>query len=226
MLVMRPGQRLYIPGVQVLTPRPVASANWWDVAGQACVAAYQPKGAASLAASYTNLTGNATYNAAPGVAPTHSSADGWTFNGSTQYLTTGVLPNQSYSMIVRFSDVSNNGYICGQLQDSSTFFALSPQRGTGGIVRYAYATTTSDISPGLTVGVLALAGPNRYRNGSADGSFGAVTFIGSVGIHVGAGYSSGSAFAFSACKIQALAIYSTTLSGADVASLTTAINAL
>jgi hypothetical protein len=51
---------------------------WWYVAGQTCVAAYQPIGAPSLAASYVILANPGTYDAAPGVAPTFDAATGWT----------------------------------------------------------------------------------------------------------------------------------------------------
>ena len=75
------------------------------MAGETCIAAYQPKGAADLAASYVNLITPGTYNAAPGTAPTFDAATGWTFNGSTQYLTTGVVPASGYSMLVRVADM-------------------------------------------------------------------------------------------------------------------------
>lgn len=76
-----------------------AAADWWVVPGKTCVAAYQPIGAASLAASYVNLANPGTYDAAPGVAPTWASATGWTFNGSTQYLTTGITPPRGPNMV-------------------------------------------------------------------------------------------------------------------------------
>lgn len=75
----------------VALKRRAAAAGWWQVAGQTCAAAYQPIGAASLAASYVNLANPGTYNAAPGVAPTLA-AGGWSFDGLTQYLTTGIVP--------------------------------------------------------------------------------------------------------------------------------------
>jgi hypothetical protein len=70
-----------------------AAVPWWLAGGVAAanaIAVYQPKGAADLAASYVNLANPGTYDAAPGTAPTFDAATGWTFNGSTQYLTTGV----------------------------------------------------------------------------------------------------------------------------------------
>ncbi len=60
-----------MPGAQVFQSRvtSAAASTWWDNNGaiSGCVAAYQPKGAADLAASYVNLANSGTYNAAPGV---------------------------------------------------------------------------------------------------------------------------------------------------------------
>ena len=79
-----------------------------------CIAAYQPKGAASLAASYVNLANPGTYDAAPVVAPTWDAVNGWVGDG-TQYLNTGVVPAANYSMFVRFSGAPQNVYkaLCG-----------------------------------------------------------------------------------------------------------------
>jgi len=89
-----------------------AAGAWWNLFGAIpnanVVAAYQPKDAANLAASYVNLVTPGTYDAAPGTAPTWDATSGWIFNGSTQYLTTGITPviDQSYSAIVRFTDAT------------------------------------------------------------------------------------------------------------------------
>lgn len=49
-------------------------------------AAFQPIGAASLAASYVSLYNPTTWDAAPVVAPTFDAATGWEFDGATTYL--------------------------------------------------------------------------------------------------------------------------------------------
>ena len=55
--------------------------------------AYQPKGAASLAASYFNLANPGTYNAAPGTAP--SLGQRLTGGRSTQLILSGVGDRRS-----------------------------------------------------------------------------------------------------------------------------------
>ena len=88
-----------------------AAVPWWlsgGISAANCIAAYQPKGAADLAASYVNLANPGTYNAAPGVAPTWAAADGWTFGG-TNYLLCGsaTLNHNDITVIVRADPADN-----------------------------------------------------------------------------------------------------------------------
>jgi hypothetical protein len=70
-------------------------AEVWYLAGGAPmpIAAYQPIGAAGLAASYENLVD--TFDASPGVAPTFDAARGWIGDG-TQYLQFGDLTTTAF----------------------------------------------------------------------------------------------------------------------------------
>lgn len=205
------------------------AAGWWVVAGKTCVAAYQPIGAASLAASYTNLANPGTYDAAPGTAPTWAAATGWTFNGTDQYLTTGVLPViQSWSYIVSFANVVNNyGTLGGGY--SGVEFGIRPTAGPGAsnVVYQSGAAAGLVIAPALTSGVVAFAGNTAYRNGSPEaGSIptGVGTFAN--GLYIAARNNSGTAQSLCAVDIYAFAIYSDTLSGAEVATLSAAMAAL
>lgn len=227
--IFRPGQGLYIPGVTVMQTRPSAAANWWDVAGQTCVAAYAPKGAASLAASYVNLTGNATYNAAPGVAPTLD-ADGWVFNGSTQYLNTGIAINSAgWSAIVRYSNATDSGDRCaiGAIGASEgARFYLSVSTTPAATRYYGYAAL---YGPGVALsasGVMALCAGAMYFDGASDGAISSTWSGTSAALRIGCRNNNGSNIWYYNAKIQALAVYSTTLSAGDVATLTTAMNAL
>lgn len=99
MRIIRAGEHIqHIPGYGISVRESgvaVAESNWWEVAGKTCVAAYQPKGAASLAASYGNLANPGTYTLGPGDAPTFDTALGWTFDGIADWLTqaTGYVLN-------------------------------------------------------------------------------------------------------------------------------------
>jgi hypothetical protein len=203
---------------------------WWLAGGidpAVVVAAYQPKGAASLAASYVNLANPGTNDAAPGVAPTFDAATGWTFNG-TQNLVTGILATGTTTIVARFSDASNNGYLLG-VSETVARLGVSPRRGTGTVVRYLYSSVSSfvDISPGMSAGVLGLAGPNRYRDGASDGAFSAETFTSISQMRIGAATdASAAAFAFFSGNIIAVAIASSTLTAGQVAALSAAMAAL
>lgn len=213
--------------------RAAAAVPWWlsgGVAAGNAVAVYQPKGAASLAASYVNLANPGTYDAAPGVAPTLT-ADGWTFNGSSQYLTTGVVPTGVETVLCRFSNAQNFATeICmfGSQGGSSTIFTIEPSYNNK--VRYRFGSggigVHPDVAPGLTAGVLGMAGRNAYRNGvdenvslSAWSGTGISTYIGAL--HFGAG-----AVLHWPGKIQAVAIYSATLTAAQVAAISSAMSSL
>ena len=202
------------------------AAGWWVVAGKTCVAAYQPIGAASLAASYTNLANPGTYDAAPGVAPTWASGTGWTFNAAlVQRLLTGIVPADGWTAICKFSDATANGNaIFGSYTGNTTRFII--QIGATNITYQQGFYTT--VTPTLTAGVLAISGQRGYRNGTAEGSaISAWSGTATSQIAIGGYATSGTnVVANLTGKIQAVAIYSDTLSGAEVATLSAAMAAL
>jgi len=172
--IIRPNQHVYtLPGYGqriIEADAGVAAVNdWWTVAGKTCVAAYQPKGAASLAASYINLANPGTNNAAPGTAPDWDSTNGWKFNGSDDYLTTGLGPRATWSVLLQFSNMSSNnstyrdmlGYWNGG-SDCFILEAVSAGGTTSMFWNMGYKTTTSV----LTSGNMAMAAYHCYVNGS------------------------------------------------------------
>lgn len=200
--------------------------GWWTIAGQTVVAAYQPKGAADLAASYVNLANPGTYNAFPGVAPTWDAATGWTFD-TTQYLRTGLVPNGSnWSFFARFSDVSINMYVMGGRhgpQDRELAYNLT----AGGHVLYRYGNATVTFyTTAPAYGVIGLAGVDGYLDGSDVVTLASATISGSTQeLYLGKLNNNGVIAGYGGA-IQAVAIYSTTLSAADVAALTTRMQSL
>jgi len=235
-MVLRPGQRVVnVPGIGVsVSRRAVASGgvDWWLAGGAPTpVAVYQPKGAASLAASYVNLANPGTYDAAPGVAPMWAAETGWTFNGSTQYLDTGYAAanTSNKSLIVRYSGVvaSSFGALVGVLDGpASKGWGMQPWRDGTTNVLYISGGSAKQVSPQLAAGVLAIAGTQAYRNGVADGT--AWTYTTWTPYHtVYIGMWRGTLnVSYLACSVQAVAIYETTLTAPQVAAVSAAMAAL
>jgi hypothetical protein len=211
-----------------------AAASWWLSGGISpanAIGVYQPIGAASLAASYTNLANPGTYDAAPGVAPTFNAATGWGFNG-TEYLTTGVQPiqNQIWTMIIRAADVDSgaaNRSAAGAVWNSTAQFRMAFDYNAS-FNRVLYSSNASlSTSPRLPSGVLAIAGRQAYRNGLPDGGLlteqsGTQT----VSLFIGGISNAGTPNEFFIGNIQAVAIYDTTLTGAQVLAVSNAMASL
>ena len=205
-----------------------AAANWWEAGGASgAVAAYQPKGAASLAASYISRANPGTYDAAPGVAPTWASGTGWTFNGSTQYLTTGVAMGSGYTMIARYSGVlAATGSILGARSATPYFYMRPRSSAASGRSQYVWgAASLTGAALNQASGVVAMAGNACYFNGSLEGSVSSTFSGSSVALFVGA-YNNGSPADFFAGNVLAVAIYNTTLTAPQVAAISTAMAAL
>ena len=206
------------------------ASGWWDDSGaiSGCVAAYAPVGSASLAASYVNLQNPGTYNASPGTAPSFDTATGWTFNGTSQWLTTGYTQSaasSTISILVRFSGGSSSGNraLLG-ITDNPPGQNLGIWQRLSGATYFVNGGGPSQPAA-VTSGVLGIATTQGFLNGATyGGAFSAATktwFPLSIGA-----YYSGSVSQFFSGQIQAIAIYNTTLTAGQVATLTTLMNAL
>lgn len=239
--VLRPGQRiLTIPGhgLTVTSGRATLTAggDWWlsgGVAAANAVAVYKAIGAASLAASYDNIAapGNGladgTYDAAPGGAPTLD-ASGWVFDG-TQYLDTGYAPSHPASMIVRFSDLSGSGGPVLLGSSTSTqwqWFALASYYGS--TQRFgAYYTIFTTAALKVLSGVYAITADATYLNGTYDKAVGGTTLGTQRTIYIGTvNETQTGAMRRMIGKIQAVAIYNTTLTAAQIGLISAAMAAL
>lgn len=203
--------------VQVVTP--------WYLAGRVtsgqCVAAYQPKGAASLAESYINLNQPGTYDLKLGVAPSFDPGVGWTGTG-TQYLKTGIIPSATWSALVRFSGTTSGNSTFFGAYTSNIYFVIefAPTYigyGNGGFL-------TKD--PTMTSGVVGFAGQTSYRNGNADGAIPPEVGTHTNQIYVMAFNVAGSLVRPLVGSVQAIAFYNIVLSAPQVLAITTAMQAL
>lgn len=147
------------------------ASTWWDLDGAiaCCVAAYQPKGAANIAASYINLANPGVNNAAPGVAPAHNPATGWTFDGATTWLTTSYDANvNTCSLIVRVANcslVSAGRCAIGDARNS-----LSPGWFNARRYRNGNASILNVGVTNLAAGVMMVTPTEAFLNGASDGA--------------------------------------------------------
>lgn len=212
-----------------------AAADWWQVAGQTCVAAYKAVGALDLATSYVNLANPGTYDAAPGTAPTLGAA-GWVFDGSTQYLTTGIVPanNQQWSILARIDltlpNVVDYRSPIGCASNGPTYFGFEI---TSTYNRTYFSNGNyGSIAPAFGSGILCMAGLAFYVDGVLKGNLGTSAGTPSHELFIGAYNNLGTPIEFWLGTIATIAIYkptepsTTPMSAAEVASLTTRMAAL
>lgn len=223
--------RVFSPTFQPKSQAAAAASSWWLAGGIAaanCIAAYQPKGAASYAASKVNLANPGTYDATDGDAYPTWDASGWAGVGaSSQFLRTGVIPKINYSFIIRYE--TNSAY-AGYALASGTFYSSSLGAApkwtdnkcyfnNGGYFGYSTPTLT---------GTMATSGSSCYLNGAYIGlTNAAFTGTSSLDVYIFATHNTGTvAASFWTGKIHALAIYDVSLDATQIGLLTTAINAL
>lgn len=217
----------------IFSPGGVVTVTPWYLLGGVtsaqCVAAYQPKGAASYAASKININLPGTHDATDGVAtPTWSTSVGWSVvTASSQYLVTDITPSdETWSYLIQFNNASSNpGRLFGMLATVGSLY-IQPNSG-GSRIQYANGSgTVNNATPQTSAANAAMAGPNCYRNGAADGSIGAGAFTGAREIWIGGQNNGGTGSSFITGNIVALAIYNITLSSTQVGLIAPAMAAL
>lgn len=232
-ILQRGGQRIFaIPGAEfgVEFRQPVSGVtipSWQAGGATGCLQALIPKGAASLAASYLNQVSPGTLDAYTGVAPSFAAATGWTFNGSTQYLLTGITPAQGYTALVRIASVGNNGYAFGTRTGTSGRFSIQPYNALH-VVQYESGDFLSASPEQTTDAILIVSGQKGYRyvGGSLTtetGTIGAWTGPASYEITLGARNVSGTPGGFGALAVLAYLIYPNT---SNILNNTTIIGAV
>lgn len=205
--------------------------GWWLAGGidpDDCVAAYQPKGAASYAASKVNLANPGTYDASEGKAPAWDTSTGWT-GGDSAYLNCGFCPpsgDESWSLIVRFTGNPtniwmDNHYLLGSDSGYNRGFGISG-RGYGKLDFRNGGSYTSGV---VASGIACVAGLNAYLNGNDIGDLSSAEYYYDTGLRFFANYKS-TPDIFWPGTIQAAAVYNVTLTSTQVANLSTAMAAL
>jgi len=239
--------------VRVMAPQ--AAVDWWLSGGinaANAIVVYQPKGAASYAASLVNLANPGTYDAYAGSAPTWAAGTGWTFNGSTQYLyahSSGfstLVSNGAYTFCARFAcddDVSvrqaifadwnaagSDGSVVeelgGYLQTAAHLTTV--QRQSAVVSDYLDSGESAVSTVLVNVGVTWLGVNPWTRNIYTDGVFRATDAPTAMmnGTQLAIGRAGQYNDLYFTGRVIALAIYNTAISGAQVTAVHTAMAAL
>lgn len=153
-----------------------SNAVWHSLPG--VIAAYQPIAAPDPLAARQNVAHSGArfgvYNAVAGVLPTWSAVTGWTFNGSSQYLATGIIPaiNQSWSAVCRFSGATAKNYaVPFGVQDAlhgNGVFGIIPNSTTYGRVYENPGALLMGSGTGVLAGVMGISRNAGYLNGIAE----------------------------------------------------------
>lgn len=227
--IIRPQQRIHhIPGLGIETREALGggAAGWWEVAGKTCYCAYQPKGAASLAASYTDLSGNAR-NCGPGNAPGWDAVNGWMFDvASAHTLDCGWAgpQGQTWSALVVFTNLTGSRFVFGHTDGGAYVSGYYSHRS---VERRVYAGGTSaTVGARIASGVSGYAGKQGYVNGLPSGS--PMVDVSRTGAqnNMAVGSCSGAADTFMSVYVQAIVWYSDVLSDGEVATVSAAMAAL
>lgn len=207
--------------------------GWWLAGGidpADCVAAYQPKGAASYAASKVNLANSGTHDLSDGTAyPSWNASTGWTFTkASSQYLISDINPAAGNSTIVRVANAStSSGIIYGGFTYSSGvgMNAEYVEVTSWGATRFGKGRNSIDSSGILASGIYAIAGYKCYKNAELKGTISGVWDGGAVyPLHIGR-RNGNTGIVYFGGDILAFATYSIDISS-YISSLVTAMSAL
>jgi len=203
-----------------------ASGGWWNNFGAiACdYAAFQPKGAVSLLASYTDLTGNGR-DCAPGTAPTWDALNGWKFLGaSAQYLDCGWAgpQDQTWSALAVYTNKTAGSWMWGHTDAGSNVSGFYPRFGDRVNQGGAQAIFAAPVG---AAGVAGYAGRQGYSGGAPNGPL--------IGVSVRVGVQNNMMIGTNdpagghiTAYLQAIVFYSCTLSAVEVAAVSALMAAL
>lgn len=212
-------------------PFVAALADWWTLAGETCLAAYQALGAATADAALVNLANPGTYDlTAPVAAPAFDPDTGWTFNGTTQYLDTGIVATNAYTLIFRFAYTNAGGSTVSPsgVTDTPTDVRLNIYpKYTDTTSYYRAGGTTDSVAGGYASGVAAVTPAQGYKDGSAHGAAlsGAWTGTTTLTMPLGAEKVDASTSCW-AGTIVAWALYDGTLDATQIATVAASLAAL
>lgn len=208
--------------------------GWWNDGGAiaGCQVAYRAIGAASLAASYSNLVNPGTNDAVVGVAPTFATATGWSCNGSTQYLYAPLTMGNGWSILMRtapdYTFAGGNLALFGINTTTSQEMKMRYDNGSGiWVAYYGDLGIFAGVSPASAT--FSVCGTKAYRDSTQLYSGLAGTLTGTVPAGIGISARIGNLLSVSGFMKQTVAafvVFNTTLTAGQVATVSAAMNAL
>lgn len=187
-----------------------------------CVQAFDPFAVQDLAQSYVDLSGNG--NHAIVTVPPTLGAGGWVFNGTTQYVDTGIIPSATYSVALSFNYLGG----AGVYTTFGTAFGFFTFPNLDGNTRMYYDSTYAAVL-GVSEGVVIISSYETapgvrgiYRLNINVGDIGgsAASFTPASTLLLGAmNQDIGAPYRFANCTIARWAMYDIPLFAAQVAAL-------
>ena len=164
---------------------------WYNAPG--VVAAYQPVAAPDAFAARQNVSNDlrrvGVYDAKLGVAPAWSAANGWYFDGTSQYFNSGVIPQKTTSALVRFANaqVSNYQTLFGSFGAFGVYFTIGNAVAISHGPYIIYGNTEyRGATSSCTKGVLGLAAGKCYQDGALVTVLGGWSGTATMPIYLGA----------------------------------------
>lgn len=218
----------------LVTASKPTSVPWYLSGGIALAnvaAVWQPKGAASLAASYLRIAGDqGNANLDPivvgkGVAPTWDAVNGWK-GSATAFLATGVIEatNGSWSALCRFSSAPASGIAMGWTNTRHSW--IYPNNGAAQHLYHHASAVANAVAVAKVSGVMGYRGAACYVDGVSDGTITQVAQVALEYYILGRNNAGVFATAFNGGYIQAVAIYKATITEAQIIAVTAAMNGL
>jgi len=207
--------------------------KWWLAGGihpSQVVAAFQPKGAVDLAASYINLNNPGTNNATVGtLEPLFSSSYGWQFDGSSNYFLVGPTANSS-GFAIRYTNASVASVHPAGVRDGNHRVSVIPIGSSG--AEHGFYNSKDAIartaSPQRTDGVLLINRNNGAYNGEITADTNPADAEPALQYFIGAHNANGSIGLRYSGEVQAVIFFASgvTLTGAQISAISSAMAAL
>lgn len=188
-----------------------------------CVQAFDPYIVQDLAQSYVDLSGHGN-NAIATVPPTLGPG-GWLFNGTDQFVSTGITALYNWSMFATYTYTGATGIYA--LFGANGYMYFYPWAFSATTSYFYYRTKFGAVTPQITSGVAGMTGEETstgrygksYHNGVLKNTLGDTPHAGAIHYIGAMNNGSGSPYRFANCTVARWALYNISLSEAQAAAL-------